>query len=49
MENSAIINYYNDAYKSFLKIFSDLYDIYFPKTKIKIKSKDFKNSWIRKA
>ena len=33
----------NDTYKSFLKKLSDLYDTYFPKKKIKLKSKDLKS------
>ena len=34
------------AYKSFLNIFSDLCDTYFPKRQIKLKSKDLQSPWI---
>ena len=33
------------AYKSFLNKFSDLYNTYFPKKQIKLKSKDFQSPW----
>ena len=36
----------NEAYNNFLKIFSDLYDIAFPKKEIEIKSKYLNNPWI---
>ena len=36
----------DEAYKSFLNKFSDLYDTYFPKKQIKLKSKDLQTPWI---
>ena len=36
----------NEAYNNFLKIFSDLYDIAFPKKEIEIKSKYLNTPWI---
>ena len=36
----------DEAYKSFLNKFSDLYGTYFPKTQIKLKSKDLQSRWI---
>ena len=36
----------NEAYNNFLKIFSDLYDIAFPKKEIEIKSKYLNTLWI---
>ena len=36
----------NEAYESFLNKFSDLYDTYFPKKQIKLKSKDLQSLWI---
>ena len=37
----------DEAYKSILNKFSDLYDTYFPKNQTKLKSKDLPSSWIR--
>ena len=37
----------DETYKSFLNKFSDLYDTYFPKQQIKLKSKDWQSPWIR--
>ena len=36
----------DEAYESFLNKFSDLYDTYFPKKQIKLKSKDLQSPWI---
>ena len=36
----------DEAHKSFLNKFSDLYGTYFPKKQIKLKSKDLQSSWI---
>ena len=36
----------DEAYKSFVNKFSDLYDTYFPKKQIKLKSKDLQSPWI---
>ena len=36
----------DEAYKSFLNKFSDLYDSYFPKKQVKLKSKDLQSPWI---
>ena len=36
----------NEAYKSFMNEFSDLYDTYFPKKQIKLKSTDLQNPLI---
>ena len=38
----------NEAYNIFLKIFSDLYDVAFPKKEIEIKSKYLNTPWITK-
>ena len=37
---------HDEAYKSFLNKFSDLYDTYSPKKQIKLKSKDLQSPWI---
>ena len=39
----------NEAYNIFLKIFSDLYDVAFPKKEIEIKSKYLNTPWITKG
>ena len=39
----------NEAYDLFIKHFCELYDIYFPIKKIKIKAKDLKSPWITKG
>ena len=36
----------DEAHKSFFNKFSDLYDTYFPKKQIKLKSKDLQSPWI---
>ena len=36
----------DEVYKGFLSKFSDLYDTYFPKKQIKLKSKDLRSPWI---
>ena len=36
----------DEAYKRFLNTFFDLYDTYFPKKQIKLKSEDLQNPWI---
>ena len=36
----------DEACKSFLNKFSDLYDTYFPKNQVKLKSKDLQSPWI---
>ena len=36
----------DEAYKHFWNKFSDLYDTYFPKNQIKLKSKDLQSPWI---
>ena len=36
----------DEAYKSFVNKFSDLYDTYFPKKQIKLKSKDLQSPWM---
>ena len=36
----------DEAYKSFLNKFSDLYNTYFPEKQIKLKSKDLQSPWI---
>ena len=41
--------YPDDAYKTFLKRFSTLYDTYFPEKKIKLKNKDLQSPWITKG
>ena len=38
-----------EAYNTYLKIFSDLYDIAFPKKEIKIKSKYLNTPWFTKG
>ena len=39
----------NEAYNIFLKIFSDLYDVAFPKKEIEIKSKYLNTPWMIKG
>ena len=39
----------NDAYDIFLNVFSDLYDIAFPKKEIEIKTKLLNTPWITKG
>ena len=39
----------NEAYNTYLKIFSDLYDIAFPKKEIEIKSKYLNTPWFTKG
>ena len=36
----------DEAYKNFVNKFSDLYDTYFRKKQIKLKSKDLQSPWI---
>ena len=39
----------NEAYKAFLETFLILYDKYFPKQKIKVKTKDLQSPWVTKG
>ena len=39
----------NEAYKAFLEKFLILYDKYFPKQKIKVKTKDLQSPWVTKG
>ena len=43
------IKYPNEAYKTFLNVFSKLYEIAFPKVKIKVNSKTQLNPWIARG
>ena len=45
-EDTEVSQNLDEAYKSFLNKFPDLYDTYFPKKQIKLKSKDLQSPWI---
>ena len=39
----------NEAYKKFLNIFNSIYDIYFPKVLVRLKTKHIQSPWITKG
>ena len=39
----------NEAYKEFFNIFNSIYDIYFPKVFVRLKTKHIQSPWITKG